>query len=139
MNLNLLLVINFLTKQNDMAKKFECKRCGRCCVHSIPQFEESEYLAVRDFALQRGILFKELKSKDGIFYTPLKTYERLLEVLQGRGEYVGKEPVLRCEFLQYDKNCKASCMIYDQRPIVCRTFGLNPNDITKMCLNPENQ
>lgn len=137
--MNLLLVINFLTKQNDMAKKFDCKRCGRCCIHSIPQFEEAEYLAVRDFALQRGILFKELNTKDGLIYTPLKTYERLMKTIQGHGQYVGKEPVLWCEFLKFDENHKASCMIYDQRPIVCRAFGLNPNDITKMCLNPENQ
>ena len=80
-----------------------------------------------------------MSTKDGVIYTPLKTYERLMEILQGHGQYVGKEPVLKCEFLEYDKNCKASCMIYDKRPIVCRTFGLNQSDITKMCLNPENQ
>ena len=129
------ILINIKTKQNDMAKKFDCKRCGRCCIHSIPQFEEAEYLAVRDFALQRGILFKELNTKDGLIYTPLKTYERLMGIIKGCGQYVGKEPVLWCEFLIFDENHKASCMIYGQRPIVCRAFGLNSEDITKRCLN----
>ena len=122
-----------------MAKKFECKRCGRCCVHSIPEFEEAEYLAVRDIALQRGIQFKQIHHEDGDIYTPLKTYERLMEIIKGRGSFVGKEPVLRCEFLQYDKDCKSYCMIYDLRPEVCRVFGLNPKDPTKRCLNPDNQ
>ena len=129
------------TKKTDirMGKKFECKRCGRCCMHSIPQFEEDEYLRVREIALKRGIVFKKLTHPDGDFYTPEKTYKNLIDVLMGKGKFIGKEPVLQCEFLEIDKNGKSSCTIYELRPIVCKIFGTNPNDIKKCCLNPENQ
>ena len=115
--------------------EFVFKRCGKCCVHAIPQFEEDEYIRVRNIALQKGITFIRRNHEDGPIYFTSKTYARVIACLQGKGELINGEPVFRCEFLEYDKDGTASCSIYEFRPQVCRVFGLNPRDITKRCLN----
>lgn len=115
--------------------EFVCKRCGKCCVHAIPQFEEDEYIKVRDIALQKGITFIRMNHEDGPIYFTSKTFGRVIDCLQGRGKSIGGEPIFKCEFLEYDNDRKARCSIYDLRPEVCRAFGLNSKDITKRCLN----
>ena len=116
-------------------KEFVCRRCGKCCVHAIPQFEEDEYIRVRNIALQKGITFIRRDHEDGPIYFTSKTFGRMLACLQGKGESIDGEPVFLCEFLEYDSNGKTSCSIYDLRPQVCRVFGLDSKDITKRCLN----
>jgi len=115
--------------------EFVCKRCGKSCVHAIPQFEEDEYIRVRNIALQKGITFIRTEHEDGPVYWTSKTFGRMLDCLQGKGKVIDGEPVFLCEFLERDSEGKASCSIYELRPQVCREFGPNSKDITKRCLN----
>lgn len=62
-------------------KKFECKRCGRCCIHSIPEFERDEYLRVKDKAEAMGIKFIGLRLLGEDTYYTSKTFDNLKNYL----------------------------------------------------------
>lgn len=118
---------------------FECKRCGRCCIYSIPQFDKEEYERVAYIAEQIGIDFVEVPI-DGIdTYFTSKTFERFVEFmekLKENPELGEKEPALTCEFLKFE-NGVSHCLIYDLRPTVCREFGHGKNKLLQ-CIHPDN-
>ncbi len=114
---------------------FECKRCGRCCIHSIVQFEKHEYERISSIAAAKGIEFVCMTDRQGEFYVQKNAFNNLLEAMK-RPQLSG-ELVLGCEFLEKDGNC-FKCSIYDLRPQVCKDFGLGLRPET-FCINPNNR
>lgn len=118
---------------------FECKRCGRCCIHSIPEFEKDEYERVKYIASQMGIEFVNIKIKGIEVYYTSKNFTALSKFMAGTFDNFAAngEPIFNCEFLKLE-NGISHCAIYDLRPTVCREFAL-VKDPLRQCLNPENQ
>lgn len=119
---------------------FRCKRCGKCCIYSMPQFDKDECKRVAYIAEQMGIDFVMLNLGGVDTFFTSKTFERFatfLDNLRDHPELGKEEPALVCEFLEM-KDGVSNCTIYDLRPTVCREFGYGENPILQ-CLNREEQ
>lgn len=118
---------------------FECRRCGKCCIYSIPQFDKDEYERVAYIAEQMKIDFVMINIGGIDTYFTSKTFERFIEYMEKLKDHpeLGKsEPALTCEFLRMEKGI-SHCAIYDLRPTVCREFAV-VRDPLRQCINSDN-
>jgi len=97
---------------------FECKRCGNCC--GLVPFTNKEYKRIKRKAKKLRITFVK---KDYGYIT--KKASRLMDKLDEKGEEIASnfEQNLTCPFLRFNKDKKAVCLIYEDRPQICRDFG----------------
>lgn len=123
----------YINLKKNKPMSFICKQCGICCRGTVVQFEKEEYLKVSDFAEQKGISF-QMEMIFGIetYFTKLN-FSSFLMAMEGKNSFEN----IKCEFLRDDPDGKSRCMIYENRPIVCKQFG--PGEGPLKCINPENQ
>lgn len=95
---------------------FECKRCGDCC--EVIAFEKSFFQKMKKFTQKPYELKVEFYNGDRLVSVP-KRYKKLYiyPVTQDN----------KCVFNRID----FSCAIYEQRPELCRMFGLMPGLLCK--------
>lgn len=110
--------------------EFKCKRCGKCC--GIVPFTKSEYKAIKNIAKKRHIGFVKQEMYGKIVYLPKKLVKELNDIYETKD--INKVENLKCPFLEYDAMGKATCIIYENRPEVCRLFG-NGNHPCLKCPN----
>lgn len=77
-----------------------CKRCGQCCGQL--KLHKAEWELIRKYLTQNDMWLK---------------------VVMNAKERLEHDEGISCFFLKYDSGM-SSCMIYPQRPIICRIFGL---------------
>ena len=82
----------------DFTKNGQCSRCGSCCSSLLPlDFEEAKKL--KDYVRDNKIVPHAIPEGDDVAY-------------------------LQCPFLEKSgKPAKASCLVYDARPAICRIFS----------------
>ena len=84
--------------------KFKCARCGQCCI------DLNRFLTIDQLSFFRS---HDLP----VFYTiTLKKSDRSVISI-----YPSKGP-MTCLALKIDRNDDTTCLIYNQRPYVCKTF-----------------
>lgn len=108
-----------------MNKEFKCQRCGECC--GIVPFSKDEYKKVMRIAKKMNVSFTKDTLGTKIAYFPKKSYKAYCKI-RGKGiitdpNFDNHEAGLTCPFLEYDKDGKSLCNIYDLRPQLCRDFG----------------
>ena len=114
--------------------KFNCLRCGKCCIDTTPSFTKDEYKKVRDLKITRDrnikLIKKELTAitrgigenhiQHGYSYFTENSIKKL-EMGVIAAQIFGAPP---CEFLDKNDDGKYSCAIYPYRPSVCRDYGI---------------
>lgn len=105
--------------------KFVCQRCGKCC--GIVPFNKKEYNAVRKIAQQRHIGFTKQEMGDEYVYFPKAAYRQFNNAIENikilKRDIDNQIDRIVCPFLEYDKDGKSRCTIYELRPEICRMFG----------------
>jgi Fe-S-cluster containining protein len=104
-----------------MTKEFECKRCGECCGVPLffPTIGDGEIVA--RLSEKYDMKFVEIHiPKIGIAQIPETSNEQMQLVSEG------KLPRAVCPFVEKDKSGTASCRIYEDRPVICKIFGVSP-------------
>ncbi len=99
-------------------RKFECQRCGDCC--RIPAFFKvcNEYPIAMKISEKYDIKFIEItNSKAGPHLIPEISKQELDMVLAGDLKKAS------CPFILKTSDNKASCSIYEIRPVLCKLFG----------------
>ena len=104
----------------DILAKFEfkCRRCGRCC--GLTPFTRADYKRIRRRAEKLRITFVKESVEGHTVYFVKRIAGKVKQA--GSIEKVdGKD--LTCPFMQIDADKKTACVIYDERPELCRKFG----------------
>lgn len=105
--------------------KFVCQRCGKCC--GIVPFNKKEYNAVRKIAQQRHIGFTKQEMGVETLYFPKSAYRQFNNAMENikiqNRDIDNQIDRIVCPFLEYDKDGKSRCTIYELRPEICRLFG----------------
>lgn len=98
--------------------EFRCKRCGRCC--GLTPFTRSDYKRIRRKAEKLRVAFVKQVVEGHTIYLS----KRIVDAVQRAGgiDNVNMKDIV-CPFLEYDTDKRASCVIYDDRPEICRMFG----------------
>jgi Fe-S-cluster containining protein len=97
--------------------EFVCQRCGACC--GLVPFTRADYKAVQREARNMDVSFRkqEMLGKTTYFV------RRLMEKFCSLPPDQAAQADYTCPFVEYDGSGKASCKIYDKRPLMCRLFG----------------
>lgn len=98
---------------------FKCRRCGKCC--GIVPFTKAEYKAIENFAKKKHISFVKTEFCGKKVYMPKKLTKEIFKMYDTKD--ISGIDNMRCPFLEYNALGLASCMIYENRPEVCRAFG----------------
>ncbi|MDR1338051.1 MAG: YkgJ family cysteine cluster protein [Rickettsiales bacterium] len=102
-------------------RKFKCNRCGECC--GVPLFfpEIGDDKIVVRLSEKYDMKFVEIRiPKIGAARIPETSNEQMQLVSEG------KLPRAVCPFVEKDENGKASCRIYEDRPVICKLFCKSP-------------
>jgi len=94
----------------------ECQRCGKCCTTCTFRLaRDSVASGDRDIVddLLRWIGLRE--------HVQTRVSENLIEIGIG----------IPCKFLTFDESGKATCLIYENRPLICRRFPMTPTATCK--------
>jgi Fe-S-cluster containining protein len=98
--------------------EFKCKHCGRCC--GLIPLTRTDYKRIRQKAEKLHISFVKQTIEGHTTYL----VKRIVEKIQRAGNIEKVDPKdIVCPFLNYDKDKKSSCKIYEDRPQICRMFG----------------
>jgi Fe-S-cluster containining protein len=98
--------------------EFKCKRCGRCC--GLTPFTRTDYKRICRKAEKLHIPFVKQSIKGHTTYL----VKCIVKKVQKAGSIEKVDPKdIVCPFLDYDKDKKSSCKIYEDRPQICRMLG----------------
>jgi Fe-S-cluster containining protein len=122
-----------MENQTVTKKKFECQRCGFCCIYSYPSFDRDDVKRIKNLeeTRKRNVHFNKYKfgvKADNLRKGKAIGVEYCYFTDNGLFNYTiarfGKMAHKPCEFLDKDEEGKHFCSIYSKRPSVCRDFAV---------------
>ncbi|MDP2749724.1 MAG: YkgJ family cysteine cluster protein [Nanoarchaeota archaeon] len=127
--------------------KFDCIKCGECCMHirgNLPEEEKAEFqalafgklpiiqvISVRDMSFPiwnfeykqiQDFLEKNMNKKDYEHYMSMIKPARIIFDLNSNKTLIVAHCIMSDECVFLDKKSNNSCKIYDVRPLVCKQF-----------------
>lgn len=96
---------------------FECRQCGRCCAGPVEGYVWVSDPEITRIAAKLGIDVQEVRTR----------YVRKVGRRQSLKECSGNND---CIFLKADGSSGRGCVIYDVRPMQCRTWPFWPSNLT---------
>lgn len=101
-----------------MTREGECLRCGKCC--------QSVYLTV---TLAENATEEERKKNDDVLTWASLHEDVVVQKVDEHTNLVGMDRP--CRFLAFDDEGKATCLMYENRPEICRRFPEKPTEHCK--------
>jgi Fe-S-cluster containining protein len=98
---------------------FVCRRCGKCC--GLTPFERADFKRIQRVAARMRVSFVK-RSMEGHTVWFAKS---IVKTAKAKGVENMDAEDMACPFLVYSGDGKASCEIYDLRPLMCRKFGVD--------------
>ena len=87
-------------------------------------FTKDEYKKIKPVADRMRVTFFRHEFGDGVVYFAKKFRKALGKIENNVSmEKIACSEKLDCPFLEFDKDGKSSCIIYENRPEICRRFG----------------
>lgn len=111
-------------------KKFECRRCGHCCItnYVLPLFSIDDWKPIINFLKEKyhGVL--SITCDCGCSLTSkfkIESIDDIKKAIENRNDLFWALDYGKCPFFKKNEDGTIECEIYEIRPSVCRNYQCN--------------